>query len=293
MKYAVLAACLLLAACGKASFTLPSPGNPAAGHYVWRPLEGLSQPRSDFDSAAAIAPRVFPFGQFLYNLYTAHDGERWITGISASRDGLDWNLGRKALAPDARIWEGGRMAAYGGTLLLDGLIHYWYTAGDPPRIALARSHDGRSWRREQEPVLGPGAADGWDGHATAYPALLEAGGAYYMYYVGFDAAGRARLGLARSSDGVSWTRLRANPLLDLPAPAGAAVWRAQGAYWMLAPLSAGRLTLARSGDGLAWKPLPVEFEGAWPSVLPEEGHARVWYSLDGAFRAGRLEWIPE
>lgn len=293
MRSAALAACFLLAGCGSATFTLPPPGVPAAGRYEWRPLEEIQQPRTDFDSAAAIAPRVFRFGQFYYNLYSAHNGEHWITGLTASLDGLDWNLGRKALAPDSRIWEGERMAAFGAVLVMDELIGYWYTAGEPARIGHARSHDGRAWRREQEPVIEPGPKDSWDSHSVAYPAVIGGDGLHFMYYAGTDASGRARLGLARSSDGIKWIRHRGNPLLDLDRREGVAVWLAHGHYWMLRPGSGGSLRLSRSADGVRWQLDDVTFPGEWPCVVLAGSRANVWYSLDGAFRAGRLEWIAE
>lgn len=293
MRSAALAACVMLAGCGSATFTLPAPGAPEAGHYEWRPLEGLQQPRTDFDAAAAIAPRVFRFGQFYYNLYSAHDGTHWITGLTASLDGLDWNLGRKALAPDARIWEGERIAAFGAVRVSGELVYYWYTAGDPARIGHARSHDARSWRRQQEPVLEPGPKDAWDSQSVAHPAVIGGDSVYYMYYGGTDASGRARLGLARSPDSIKWTRHRANPLLELGRPEGVAIWSAHGHYWLLHPDAGEQLALSRSADGVIWQPAQVLFRGAWPCVVAEGAQAHVWYSLGGAFRAGRLEWIPE
>lgn len=294
MKRLAWLACFALAGCGSATFTLPPPG-PAtgSGRYSWRPLEGIQHPRADFDAAEAAAPRVFRFGQFYYNLYSARQDGVWCTGLTASTDGLDWNLGRKVLVADPRIWEGGRLAAFGSALVIGELIHYWYTAGDPPRIALARSHDGRSWRREQEPVLAPASGKDWDGFSTAFPTVVAAEDAYYMYYTGSNAAGQTRLGLARSPDGVTWKRLRANPLADIAGAPGVAVWRAHGAWWMLRPAGEERLVLSRSGDGVEWEPAPLAFDGAWPSVLAAGRDVHVWYSLKGAIRAGRLDWIPE
>ena len=37
-------------------------------------------------------------------------------------------------------------------------ILYWYQAGDPPRIALARSIDGRAWTKDPSPCSRPARA---------------------------------------------------------------------------------------------------------------------------------------
>lgn len=293
MKHALPLACLALAGCGAATFTLPAPGEAQKGRYEWRPAAGIEHPRSDFDPVQAAAPRVFRFAQFYYNLYSAHDGAHWTTGLTASLDGLDWNLGRKVLAADSRTWEGERLAAFGAVLVIDGLIHYWYTAGEPAQIGLARSHDGRSWRREEEPVLSPGSEDAWDSGSVGHPALLAAGGEYYLYYVGTDAAARPALGLARSSDGVKFTRLRANPILPLAEAAAPAVWQAYGAYWMLAASERGRTGLFRSADGVAWQPAGLTIETPMPSVLTREGGAAVWFNDGAGFGHGELAWIPQ
>ena len=293
-RLAGISACLTLAACGTASFTLPPPGTPERGRYEWRPAPALVQPRADFDAVQAAAPRVFRFGQFFYNLYSAHDGEAWTTGLTASLDGLDWNLGRKVLAADARIWEAGPRAAFGSALVLDGLIHYWYTAGEPAQIGLARSHDGRSWRREEESVLSPGGEKDWDSASTGHPSVLQLDGRLFMFFVGTNAAGQHALGLARSPDGVKWTRLRANPVLSLAEAQAAAVWRAHGSYWLLAARDATQSALLRSQDGIAWKPAGLVLDAPMPSVLPGgDGHAAVWFNLGPNLGYGRLEWIPE
>jgi hypothetical protein len=121
-----------------------------------------------------------------------------------------------------------------------------------------------------------------------------------MFYLGQDRARRQRLGVATSGDGIRWTKLRRNPVLELGEPGAfdeaglgePAVWARGGLYWML---YAGRdaqehrrLGLARSRDGVSWERVsktPVFSGGAaWnsqvvcdPTVEPGEGVVRVWY----------------
>ena len=89
-----------------------------------------------------------------------------------------------------------------------------------------------------------------------------------MFYLGKDRAQPAALGCRESRDGVSWTKLRSNPILEL-GDYGAfdakglgepAVWAARGYYWMLYTgrdrNEVRRLGLARSRDGVRWEKLP-------------------------------------
>ena len=98
--------------------------------------------------------------------------------------------------------------------------------------------------------------------ASADPYVIRIGQRYYMFYLGMDRARRQRLGVAVSDDGVSWSKLRRNPILEL-GEYGAfdenglgepAVWSAHGYYWMLyTGRDRGemrRLGLARSRNGV-------------------------------------------
>jgi predicted GH43/DUF377 family glycosyl hydrolase len=119
-----------------------------------------------------------------------------------------------------------------------------------------------------------------------------------MFYLGMDRARRQRLGVAMSDDGVTWFKLRRNPILELGAYGAfdenglgePAVWRARGYYWMLYTgrdrNEIRRLGMARSRDGVAWEKLPMVFSGGqpWnskvlcdPSVLVEGERVRVWF----------------
>jgi predicted GH43/DUF377 family glycosyl hydrolase len=147
-------------------------------------------------------------------------------------------------------------------------------------------------------VVDFGPRGAWDERAVADPYVVQFGDWFYLYYLGEDRARRQRLGVARSRDGISWTKLRGNPVLELGADGSfdengvgePAVWQAQGWYWMLytgrARNEVRRLGLARSADGISWErtaPL-IEGEQAWNSkvvcdatVLLDGPAARVWF----------------
>jgi hypothetical protein len=130
--------------------------------------------------------------------------------------------------------------------------------------------------------------------------VIRSGDFWYLFYLGQDRARRQRLGVARSPDGVVWTKFRGNPIVELGAPgtfdeAGLgepAVWTSHGRWWMLYTGrdrgEVRRIGLAASPDGVRWERaagFPILAGGeAWnskvvcdPSVEVFAGGVRVWF----------------
>jgi len=243
-------------------------------------------------------PTVIRQGEAYYNLFSGFDGHTWHTGLAVSADGITWHKEGKMLSPDPLTWEGDAIAANGSALADESGIFYYYQAGDPVRIGLARSANGHHWQKNGAPVLDRGPRGSWDERGVADPQVLHIGRGYYMFYLGMDRARRQRLGVAESQDGITWYKLRRNPILEL-GPDGAfdesdlgepAVWISNGYYWMLyTGLDRNlirRLGMARSRNGVDWEKLPEVFAGdqPWdskvlcdPAVLAEGDHLRVWF----------------
>jgi len=314
MKLAApLAALLCLAGCGRyANFTLPAVGggDPNLTFAFDERAEPVLGRGSGWDSHDALAPSVVLWGGGLINFYSGYDGVTWRTGLASSLDGMPWTSKGAVFAPDPRTWEGDYIAGNGSALRVPDAsdpgtrdeFWYYYVAGarNAGRIGLARSRDGRIWRREPAPVLRNGPFESWDERAVADPYAIRLERYFYLYYLGQDRADppRQRIGVARSTDGVHWEKLRANPILE-PGPPGSfdeagdgepAVWQSHGYYWMLFTgrdfSEIRRLGLARSTDGVHWTRLPAVFSGsrAWdskvicdPAVLVEGGEIHVWF----------------
>ncbi|MGH9672833.1 MAG: hypothetical protein ACRD44_06590, partial [Bryobacteraceae bacterium] len=234
------AAFLLLAAtgCGRyADFALPAPsGNPP--HSIrWESAAAPVLSRGGagaWDGVDALNPAIVRRESLYYNFYSGFDGKTWHTGLATSPDGRQWTRQGKVLSPQG--WEGDHIAANGAAMLWRDEFLYWYQAGRPHRIALARSRDGRAWRRHGSAVLDTGPRGSWDERAAADPYVIRTGDYFYLYYLGEDRARRQRLGVARSGDGVRWEKLRTNPVLE-PGEAGSfdeaglgepAVWASHG-----------------------------------------------------------------
>jgi predicted GH43/DUF377 family glycosyl hydrolase len=147
-------------------------------------------------------------------------------------------------------------------------------------------------------VLPTGPYGSWDEYGVSDPYVVRIEPYFYLYYTGLDRGSRQRLGVARSTGGVHWEKLRSNPILE-PGDPGSfdenglgepAVWQSHGFYWMLLTgrdiAQNRRLGLARSLDGVHWSKLPAVFQGsqAWdskvicdPTVLVDGGTVRVWF----------------
>lgn len=254
--------------------------------------------QGDWDAVDVLNPSVIQRDKTYYNFFSGYDGRIWHTGLAVSGDGVHWQKQGDILSPDAGTWERGAIAANGSAIDVNGSVFYYYQAGDPVEIGLARSKDGLSWQRNGGPVLPVGPWESWDERGVADPDVIRLGDSFYMFYLGMDRARRQRLGVAESRDGVNWFKLRSNPILEL-GDYGAfdenglgepAVWAARGYYWMLYTgrdrMEVRRMGLARSRDGVRWEKLSVVIAGseAWdskvicdPSVIAEGDRVVVWF----------------
>lgn len=282
----MLPALLLLTGCGRYSdFTLPPPQAAGpAGPFRW---EARAAPVITREAAADVLnPSVVYFRGAYWNLYSEYDGKAWHTSAATSPDGITWTKLGRVLSPP----QGGYIAANGSAMVWGEEIFYWYETGYPLRIALARSRDGRTWTNAGL-VLDRGPYRSFDEIAVADPYVIRAGDFFYLYYLGQDRASRQRLGLARSADGVTWEKLRANPILEGDLFGEPAVWTSGNSWWMLFHVreldEKRHLELARSPDGVRWTLVPdLQITGteAWsskvladPTVEVRPDQIRVWF----------------
>jgi sucrose-6-phosphate hydrolase SacC (GH32 family) len=286
----------ILSGCARYSdFTLPSP-DPAG---LRPPFRWEASPDPVLSGGVdTLNPSVIRFQGTYLNLYSEYDGRTWHTALATSGDGVHWGKRGRVLSPQG--WEGKYIAANGSAIAVDDRIFYWYQAGDPPRIALARSNDGRAWTKHPEAVVPLGPRGSFDERGVSDPYVIHVGDAFYLFYTGLDRARRQRLGIAQSTDGVHWSKLRSNPILEMGA-AGAfdenglgepAVWSSAGVWWMLytgrATGEQRRMGLAKSSDGVHWERestfKPISGDRAWdrevvcdPTLEVTPTEIRVWF----------------
>jgi len=178
-----------------------------------------------------------------------------------------------------------------------GTYKMWYGAWGllgHKLIGLATSTDGTTWTKNPDnPRLSP--SESWEGTDVGRPAVIKDGAIYKMWY----SSGDTKIGYATSSDGVSWTKYAANPIMT----GAAGTWDANGVagpfvlkvsandyrMWYQNQEATG-IGYATSADGIAWTKhsgavLTPASGGAWdnlqiadPDVLYDGTTFRMWYS---------------
>ena len=191
-----------------------------------------------------------------------------------------------------------------------GVYRMWYAGYDGSEWAIgyATSTDGNSWTKYgSNPILSLSTGK-WDSVGVRDPWVLRVGNTYHMWYVGWSSASGYMVGHATSSDGTSWTKDSANPVLE-PEPLNdweayyienPCVVRDNGHFIMY--YSGGytsnkqRIGLAYSDDGANWSRDPLNPYMDWGndtlfsddgvamgSVLIEGGMHRMYYAgYDGS-----------
>ena len=281
---------LLSTGCARyADFSLPAPESAGPRFpFTWTASPNPVLARGE--AADVLNPSVVRFHDAYWNLYSEFDGRMWHTAAATSPDGLVWTKLGRVLSPGLN----------GSAVVVGDEILYWYQDGDPPQISLARSRDGRTWTRTPQPALPVGPRGSFDERATADPYVIRAADHFYVFYLGQDRARRQRLGIARSTDGIVWEKLRSNPVLELGEPGAfdenglgePAVWTSGGSWWMLyTGRNHGeqrRMGLARSSDGVHWQREPnfvISGTEPWDSQVVcdstveqmPDGSIRVWF----------------
>jgi len=178
-------------------------------------------------------------------------------GFATSADGLHWSkyAGNPVLVPSATGFD----AVLIGTslaVMFDGKTYRLYYEGRNGTLSqtgLATSTDRIHWTKDpSNPVLPAGPPGSWDESEALATSIFGHGGTLYMIYTGSSKHSPPQgLGLATSSDGVTWTKFPGNPIFTSGGP-GQWDWDVGHAS---AVLRAGLLHLWYSGNvqgGVQW-----------------------------------------
>jgi hypothetical protein len=136
-------------------------------------------------------------------------------GYVTSPDGYTWTKqgAQPVLTTKEVAYAGIAMLASSALVQDDGTwVLYFYTweSAKPPVTggigrATAAAPTG-PWRPDPALVLTHGPAGAWDENQVLAPHVLRTDQGYLMYYSGIDRSGAQMIGMARSNDGVSWTK---------------------------------------------------------------------------------------
>jgi hypothetical protein len=227
-----LCACSTLATQGAIGQNLPSSGVgpfealsqmqvvPAdvAPYVCLEPGKNLSEPSvlpatSDDSTAALLAYVVSPGPQGQVIARTRSDD-----GISFYGDTADLSNHASHQPPvvlSASLpWEMGKTSDVTGPSALRVGSQIWLYYAASGGIGLARSSDGLTFTKTGAPVLAPDASAAWETTVPRAPSVaVFPDGSWHMVY----AAGTS-IGEATSPDGLHWTRVAENPILQPSAP---------------------------------------------------------------------------
>lgn len=203
-----------------------------------------------------------------------------------------WKLADEPIMVGTETWEGDAVGE--PVVLYDraaGLYRMWYTAGwERAALGTATSLDGVHWIKAAEnPVIGLGGS-AFTGEACR-PAVVQANGVYYAFFVDGTTGVGDQLRVGTSADGIRWD---VAPKAVLQPPhwatgiANTAVWTNGQAWRMLfeAKDRSGiwRMSSAEGTDPFHWTPAaaPIEtlsvggmYGGPWLIWSGEAFH--LWY----------------
>lgn len=187
--------------------------------YVLNPvLEGSAQP---FESAGVAYGGVVEDAAGFRMLYVGVSGCCGSAiGLATSPDGVHWAkfagnpvLGRSPGGWDSAVIRASEVAYFDGSTYS---LYYQGSDGQYDQTGLATSIDGVHWTKSPaNPVLARGAAGDWDDGVAAATGLFVRDGTYYLLYTGQRIGSPTpAMGLATSSDGVTWTKYAGNPVMS-------------------------------------------------------------------------------
>ncbi|MDB6078035.1 MAG: hypothetical protein JWO82_1782 [Akkermansiaceae bacterium] len=161
----------------------------------------------------------------VYHLwFTAQAGGRSVISYATSPDGVNFSRRseKPVLIPETS-WE--KVAVMCPHVEWDSeakLFRMWYSGGEqyePDAIGYATSTDGVAWTKyAANPIFAADPSRLWENHKVTACQVLHHGDWWYMFYIGFENDNLARIGMARSRDGVTgWQRHAGNPIAG-PGP---------------------------------------------------------------------------
>jgi predicted GH43/DUF377 family glycosyl hydrolase len=186
-------------------------------------------------------------------------------------------------------WDDGPLSEH-SVILKGGVYHMWYnSSGESRDIGYATSPDGVTWTKHPgNPVIKPGQSNSWEGRFVSSPAVIVESGTLKMWYRGYDSRNESHIGLAFSTNGITWTRYPQNPVLTIGAgefETHAVVYDGKTYHlWYYNHPSVQDIKYASSPDGIHWIKLqfPVLSEkphiAALPTVVFDGKTFHLWYA---------------
>ncbi|MEE9506531.1 MAG: hypothetical protein V3V98_05230, partial [Thermoplasmata archaeon] len=212
-----------------------------------------SDPGSTWEQYGVDRPVALKVGstyKMWYGGYSDSTGFANRIGYAESSDGINWVRVRSTpvLGPgnpgewdDVAIWKA-------SVIYESGTYRMWYSGHDGVNchssVGYAESTDGLDWTRDPaNPILDPGLPGSWDDLGIEVSHVEKVDGQYVMLYNRHCPP--QAIGMATSSDGVSWTKYAQNPVLE---KGGAGSWDDEGVTWLTVLREGSATKIWYSGD---------------------------------------------
>jgi beta-1,2-mannobiose phosphorylase / 1,2-beta-oligomannan phosphorylase len=174
--------------------------------------------------------------------------QSWI-GYAQSADGKKWKRmsDKPVISPDTPWEKTSVMCPHVEWDDKESIFKMWYSGGEqyePDAIGYATSRDGLHWdKRASNPVFASDPKTQWEQAKVTACQVIRHKNWYVMFFIGFENTDLARIGIARSKDGITnWIRHPANPII---APGSG--WDASAVYKPYAILDKGKWMLWYNG----------------------------------------------
>jgi hypothetical protein len=220
--------------------------------------------------------------------FTINIGSAATSSSPAGASGWSKSASNPVLTPSTSGWDNGLVASP-SVIKVGGAYMMYYEGQDTTsytwHIGLATSSDGITWTKSSSnPVLSPGASGNWDSFEVRYPSVHYDGSTYRMWYWGRSGIDNAAMiGLATSSDGVTWTK-HSSAVLGTDGYSSyipGSVIKSDGTFVMWLKTQGGDMLRATSSDGITWSsPATVISDQSLksgPSVILDDGVYRAWF----------------
>lgn len=155
-----------------------------------------------------------------YHMWFTGQAKGSLIGYAVSEDGLTFTPVQKdPVLIASQRWEKDNLMC--PHVLWDESQHIyrmWYSGGEkyePDALGYATSDDGIHWEKHPDnPIFKPEPTSRWEQAKVTGCQVIKHGDWHLMFYIGFENTHLARIGLARSRDGVKdWQRHAANPII--------------------------------------------------------------------------------
>ncbi len=144
-------------------------------------------------------------------------------GYAESVDGSHWTkYSQNPVLKVSQAWE--RTNIQCPNVIYDEnekIFKIWYSGGEflePDMIGYAYSKDGLIWTKYSgNPIFTP-SRNWWESKKIGSFQVIKVNNTYYSFYNAFDNNMISRIGMAKSDDGINWTRNPNNPIISQDIP---------------------------------------------------------------------------